>query len=530
MHEARTSYSWVGGDGDWNTAAMWMPNGIPGDGDTALFATGGNFYTVTGDASVAGITVNGDSVTFDGQLFQTSGVSTAFLTADSAATVTLDQNAFVIGAGINFAQGSVLEVNGTLVDTGGTADVALVDGATADWTNGAGVLLNQLYVQDGGTYAGDVTLRDGGSITLDASGSLSGGTITLAGQGTIYAADAPGGTGGSFTMTEDIVTGASGDAVILASDPDLTFVLSGDISGAGFVAVNGGTVELAGVNTYTGGTLVDGTGIAASLILAGGDAAGTGAVYLNDGLLTTIADSTGSSSFGATIVGAAGSDTVIATSGALSVLAGQASVFTFTGGDGHSSVLGGSGQLIATSGIAGDLIFGGTSGTDVLNTGGASAILAGGVGGTLVATGGGTSLLAAGSGNSTLQGGGSTGAVYYFGSNSGDTTIQTGSGLSEVIGNGGADTVYGGTGTDYAIAGTGAEQYAFVAGNGGGTTALFNFNTATDHLSLQGYGANEAQNAIANALVAYGSTELTLSDNTHIIFYGETGLTTSIFT
>ena len=54
--------------GDWNTPADWTPNAVPGADDNALFATGGNSYAVTGDASVGGITVDADQVTFAGAL------------------------------------------------------------------------------------------------------------------------------------------------------------------------------------------------------------------------------------------------------------------------------------------------------------------------------------------------------------------------------------------------------------------------------------------------------------------------------
>ncbi len=64
-----TSYTWTAIDGgNWNNAADWTPTGTPGAADSASFATGGNLYTVSGNASVSAITVDADNVTFAGAL------------------------------------------------------------------------------------------------------------------------------------------------------------------------------------------------------------------------------------------------------------------------------------------------------------------------------------------------------------------------------------------------------------------------------------------------------------------------------
>ena len=150
------SYSWnAAGGGDWNIAADWRPHGTPAAADTTDFATGGNAYTVTGDGSTAGLTVDGDDVTFTG--FITAG------TVDGMA-------------------GSLIQAAGLFVDTGGgTADVAIVSGLNAQWISGAALMVNQLYVNQGAAYAGDLVLNDGGSVTLDTSAVFGGGTLTLAG-------------------------------------------------------------------------------------------------------------------------------------------------------------------------------------------------------------------------------------------------------------------------------------------------------------------------------------------------------------
>ncbi|MEJ0047473.1 MAG: hypothetical protein WDN04_16175 [Rhodospirillales bacterium] len=64
--------NWVGGtdgNGDWNNPDDWTA-GVPASTDTATFATGLSGYLVTGDATIAGILVNGDQLTFDGAITQ----------------------------------------------------------------------------------------------------------------------------------------------------------------------------------------------------------------------------------------------------------------------------------------------------------------------------------------------------------------------------------------------------------------------------------------------------------------------------
>lgn len=527
------SYTWnatVGGD--WNTAADWSPNGVPGAADDAAFATGGNAYTVTGDAAAASVLVDADTVTFDGAL--TLGTLAAGgsagaggLSATDGASVILDAASFVIdNGGLAFAPGTFLEVDGTLIAQGGTADVALVTGIGANWTDSAAVTLNQLYVNQGGTYAGDVTLADGGTVNIDTSATFGGGTLTLAGSGTLYVANQPGAASGSYGLSEAISVGA-GQVLTLASDPGVAVSVGGGIAGAGAVVVNGGSIALDTANSYTGPTVVQD----AQLILSGANAGGTGAVFLNNATLSVQADSTGGAP-SETVAGVSGANTVIdgvtSAAGSLLVFAGTSSSLNFIGGADAATVVGGLGVLTATGGSGAELIFGGVSGQDVLNTGTGPTTLVSTFGGTLNATGSAANLLVAAGGNTTLSGGSSSGNNIYFTSGAGHTVVEAGSGTSTVVATGAANTVFGATGTQDVFLSGGATQLDFLGGYEGGTNAVVGFN-GSNSIQLTNYAAGTAQAVLASAVVANGNTMLTLPDNTHITLYGFTGLTSAAF-
>jgi hypothetical protein len=563
------SYQWVGGagdngNGDWNTAADWSTGTVPGSSASATFATGNFGYTVTGDATIAAIAVDGDGVTFDGALTQYSGSSAAFLTAIGGATVTLDSNSFVTGGSLSFADGTLLQVQGILISSGGTVDVDLVNGIGAQQIDSAGLTANQLYVQNGASFTGDVTLNDGGNITLDTSSQFGGGSLTLLGSATVYDALAPGAASGSGSVSDNIALAGSGTTLDLASDPGVTLLVSGDISGNGNLLVSGGAVELAGTLTYTGSTTVtDG-----SLQIDDLAYVINGPVYLTDGAFsygtgsgtelafttTVVAGgvsdtvSAGSASLlvynsaeNLTFIGGAGGSTVVGGSGVLNVFGGTnagpgsgdviyggSGVLNYTGGASYDTVYGGSGIVNAVGGSGADLIYGGTSGEDTLVTGAGNNTIAGGTGTSFIVNGGGSSEVAAASsalinataayGNDTLFAGGAA------------TTITGGYAGTEadVLGAGDA-TIYGGSGNENIFGGTGDVQVYLTQGYGGGTIDVVGLTLAQLHITLVNYSAGEAQQALANDTVAGGSTYLTLSDNTHIDLYGITGLTSANF-
>jgi hypothetical protein len=522
--QAPQSFDWVGGaggNGDWNTAKDWSPAQVPDASASATFATGLFGYTVTGDATIGSIFVNGDGVTFDGVIDEDTGGPTFFLNGYNGADLTLDSNSFVTGQEIDMAQGTLLDVQGGLITTGGYADVAIVEGLDGQMIVANTVQLNQLYVQTGGSYAGNVTLNDNGSITLDTSSSFGGGTVTLLGTGTIYAASALG-NGGFIGIGEDIVTYLSGTFLNLAADPNTTLQIGGTISGDGNLIINGGTVELTAVDSYTGFTDVQ-DGATLQVDQPGG---APGVVFLDTGAYTNLADG---QTYSQVVVASSGSDTIDAAGGGLLVFGGGASSLNFVGGSAPSTVIGGSGVLDATAG-SGDLIFGGTSGQDQIYSGNGNATLVGGMGASLYADGAGNVVLVAGGTGVTADASQDTGNVTVFGAANDAIEVLGGAGNVTAIVNNSDATVYAGPGTMTVFSGAASLALDYVVGFGGGMTDVVGFNTASDMINLFGYANGTAQQALASETVAGGNTYLALSDNTRIDLFGVTNLTMANFT
>lgn len=531
---------WLGadasGNGDWNTAADWSGNAVPAASATVTFATGNFGYTVNGDASAARIVVDGDAVTFTGQLTQSTNAG-AFLTVLDLGQVTVGADAFVTGGGFDMGVGTLLDVQGTLITAGGTADTVLVDSPLAQLISSGSVQLTSLYAQSGGSFAGDLVLNDGGNITVDVASSVSGGSVTLQNSGLIYAADVPGGSGGVASFTDDVGMTTAGSYLELASDPGVTLTMNGTVSGPGFLLISGGTVELAADNAYTGGTVVQN----ATLVADSYGAAGGRPIFIENGgfvgnIMTVPAASVTVEELPAPrfdIVAIGTDDTVTATSGSVLLFGSQTGTLTFIGGSNSSTVVGGAGVVVATGGAGGDVIVGGSSGRDVLSTGGGANLLFGGSNGdTLIATGAGGGTLVSGGGTTTMNLVSSTGSDTLFGGAQGSqTNVLGGAGTANVILGAGAANIYGASGTLNVFAGTGALSLDFVAGQpGGGLLNVVGFDTAADHIVLTGYAPGTAAAVFAGAQVANGNTILTLTNGTEVVLFGVTNLTSGNIT
>ena len=73
------------------------------------------------------------------------------------------------------------------------------------------------------------------------------------------------------------------------------------------------------------------------------------------------------------------------------------------------------------------------------------------------------------------------------------------------------------------VAGSGIDLYAFTRGNQP-DVLIQNFKSGSDFLSLIGFAAGEASNAIARSTTSGGNQSLPLTDGTHITFQNFTGV------
>ena len=487
----------TGGSGDWNTGADWTGGTVPGSTDTAAFGLGGEAYTVTGDATIGAIAIDADSVTFDGAVSQDASVNGNFLSATNGAFVTLDANASFLGnGGLDFAAGTLLDVQGslTLLNGGGMADQVIVEGLSGAFVTGSAITVNGLYVQTGGSFTGDVMLNDGGNITVDSSSLFGADSISLLGSGTIYESLASGAASSQSNVAAAVAV-AAGNTLTLASDPGVNFLMSGVVSGAGAVVVNGGSVELAGVNDFHGGLSAQN----ATLTIDGVGASGGNPIFLNAALLVSQADSSGAVDFSGTVVATGASDTVDAVAGSLRIFAGGAGAVSVAGGAGTDTIIGGSGALSVTGGSAGDLVFGGAGGLDFIGGAGFSTVV-GNAGAMTVQAGTGNTAVYGGAGALNFIGGaaasyivGGAGVVSATGGSAGDLIFGGSSGADRLFTGVGPTTLVGGAGAQ--LIATGSANCALVDGGG----AILDAAASTGNDTLFGARAGGTDTIVSGA-------------------------------
>ncbi len=314
--------------------------------------------------------------------------------------------------------------------------------------------------------------------------------VALTGFGNTFAAPASGGgtyeiaaglAGPNGLQTLASVTGADGNNI--AVDSGNASIAAG--LGSNHIFLGSGTALVAseGLDTIIGGS---------------------GAATINGAGAATIFAGTGSTEFD----GAGGTGVIIASSVA---------------GAGDTSVYGGTGSVTAFGATGDFAAYGGQAGSNVLVSGsGNSSLVGGGNNDLLVASGAGTTTLVAGDGNTTLFGAGASGTTNFF----------LGAGNDSVVAGTGNEYIQFGTGQSTVFGSTGNDVYGIQGSVGGGTDVVVGFNTATDYLELNGFGASlTAASFASDVSTVDGSSviNLTAADgNTDVIqLFGVTDLSAS---
>ena len=311
------------------------------------------------------------------------------------------------------------------------------------------------------------------------------------------------------------------------------------------ITVSGGSVG----NTYDNLTIQDelnetitATGIGPFKVLAGTGGlnytglAGTQTVLAGGGTLggaSQIINLSASSGANFVAVGG-GADTVIGGTGADTVYSGGLSSMVVSVGSGSMDFIGGANNAtVFGAGTGSTTLIGGAGGsiTYVNRAGGAVQYHA--QGGSEVFN------AAASSGNNTVYGAyNQSGTETLVGGNGNDYLDPLHAAASVVAGSGN-DTLVGarfnstvaGSGNATLTGGAGNDTFLFKNGYAGGHDYVANLTGAdVVNLAYYGYNSGSITNLIASAVVAGGSSTITLSDATQITFVGITSLNSKNFT
>ncbi|MBP3957086.1 autotransporter-associated beta strand repeat-containing protein [Gemmata sp. G18] len=228
------TWTGLGGDSNWSTAANWASGVAPIAGDDLVFPTGAARTSSVNDF-VAGTNFN--SITIDGAGFSFTGNA---IQLDDGVTATYASGTSTIGLATNLTGNQAIDVaaGGTLTLSGA------ISGSAAVTKTGAGVLL--LSATD--TYSGATSVT-GGTLLVDGSIAASS-AVTVAGGATL------GGSGAlpAFTLVSGATVApgtpvgalASGSATF-ASGSTYAVAINGTTAGTQYDQLNvTGTVALAG--------------------------------------------------------------------------------------------------------------------------------------------------------------------------------------------------------------------------------------------------------------------------------------------
>ena len=250
---------WVGGSGNWTTAANWQGNAVPDNGNPIEFAGSGG--TSTNDSAVNAVngitfttsangsyTLNGSALEIaTGGILNSSAYAQAVglnLTMNGSSTINADSADLTIS-------GAVDNNGSTLTATANASRTISISGPISDSgsliKNGAGTLIltgNNTYTGATTINLGTLQIGDSSASTL-GSGNYSG---TVANSGTlVFSSTANQTLSGLLSGTGALVKSSSGTLVLTASN-----------SYSGDVTINAGTLEIGGSGVLENGNLASG--------------------------------------------------------------------------------------------------------------------------------------------------------------------------------------------------------------------------------------------------------------------------------
>lgn len=408
--------------------------------------------------------------------------------------------------------------NDLVSTTGGAAQLWLGSGTDSVYANGADTII-------GGAGSATVNVtNNAGVLSFGGNGSL---TVT---NGNYYNANVGTVIGGTGATT------VNGTALIFAGSGSLLATGSALYTGRYYVGAD---------------TIVGGSG-AATVSGVGQMIAGTGPLLFNatGGYSTLVTNPLGSATVNSSPAAYYTTSNLLLYANGNTLYSDQAGYLTspsyYYSSSSYDTIIGQSGAL-TVNGAAHANITGSPAGNNRLIVGGDSTVTAGGDGDYIAHTGAGAmqyypvaiyysyyapaptyitlaggseTVAAAGNyGNMSITGG--TGADLIM-IGPGNVTVAPGSGATTIVGGGNYSVPY--VSTPY----TTSQEFVFTHGTGG-TTLIQNFNSAYEFIHLIGYGANEAANALAGAVISGNDEILSLSDGTLLTFQNINNLSASSF-
>ncbi|MBN8419154.1 MAG: autotransporter-associated beta strand repeat-containing protein [Verrucomicrobia bacterium] len=333
--------------GTWGTSLFWNtdPAGLTNTFQSTTDGTNDLHFSAGTNGTAGTITVSG-AQSAHGLYFEEGAV-----TISGGTSITLSD-----GAIINNAAGSLIPTLSTALITTGTVTMT----GTRIWLNnssfsGGGTLnintSNATLLENSGALNGlatininsgglDIRQNTGGNTNYDYAAGTTLNFVNSSGLNTNFAQKTVNWLGN--------ITIASGKiATLSAFDSTSTFVISGNISGAGGVTIGGsGIMAFSGVNTYAGTTTVN----SAILQISGGSAlADTALVAMSTGSSTNTLDVQGSETIGALSGGTAAFSVVNLASGQALTLTGGTQTYSGTFSGGGRLIVAGAQQTLASA-------------------------------------------------------------------------------------------------------------------------------------------------------------------------------------
>lgn len=392
--------------GIWGTSVFWTTDsaGLTNTFQSTTssindlhFSAGTNgttgIITVSGAQSANGLYFEEGAVTLSGGTSITLSDG-AIINSSTGSSIIPTITTPLIATGSVTLTGTRIWLNNPSFNGGGTLNINTT-GATLLENSGALNGLSTININNGGL---DIRQNINGSTNYSYASGTTLNFVNSSSLGiNINLAITP-----TATWLGNITVASGRTATLSTAAPGGTFIISGNISGAGGVTIGGsGTLVFSGTNTYTGTTTLS----APSLQLTGGSAiADTGIVAMSTGTFANTLDVQSSETIGALSGGTATYSVVNLAAGQVLTLSGGAQTYsgTFTG-SGRLAVAGATQTLASAVTLADVNVSSGTLTLSAANTISNGLTLSGGTAVLLNAGAAGSSTIQASGG--TLQGG-----------------------------------------------------------------------------------------------------------------------------